>query len=190
MPRHLPKAVSQYSWPVSRSTNFYYGASLSTFSSIIPGDLRRSTNMGKRKRKSKQEQQSPVFPSPQSTMMQGRLQQKKRNTTAIQPRATSQMDACPPQVNVKLWNRFYEPLILLLAYGKSQGRHVKSDEASSEMYMGGGNKTLSKKFLDELAYVCDYSPSGDTVAAIVIRPVVVTRRLQLQCIFIYSALTL
>ena len=37
------------------------------------------------------------------------------------------------------------------------------------MYMGGSNKTLSKKFLDEPAYVCDYSPSEDTVAAIAIQ---------------------
>ncbi len=137
--------------------------------------------MGKRKRKSKQ-QQSPVFPSPsspKSTTVQGILvsQPKKRGTTfppqistsAIQPQATSQMDTCPPQVNKKLWNRFYEPLILLLAYGKSQGMRVKSDEASFEEYLDGSNKTLSKRFLDELAYICDYSPGGDTVAAIAIQ---------------------
>jgi len=147
--------------------------------SIISGDPRRSTNMGKRKRRSKQEQ-SPVFlpqSSPQSITVQGRPQQKKRGSSlsgqkgppAIQSQATSQMDACPPQVNKKLWNRFYEPLILLRAYGKSQGRHVKSDKASSEMYTDGSNKRLSERFLDELAYICDYSPSGDTVAAIAIQ---------------------
>lgn len=74
------------------------------------------------------------------------------------------MSTYPPQVNKKLWDRFYEPLILLLAYGKSQGRHVKSDEAWSE-----NDKRLSKRFLDELAYMCDYSPSGDTVAAVAIQ---------------------
>ncbi|KAI4147220.1 MAG: hypothetical protein LQ340_005658, partial [Diploschistes diacapsis] len=79
------------------------------------------------------------------------------------------MDAYPPQVNKKLWNRFYEPLILLLAYGKSQGKHVKSDEASSETCIDGSNKTLNKNLLDELAYICDYSPSGDTVSAIAIQ---------------------
>jgi len=148
--------------------------------SIIPGDPRCLTNMGKRKRKSKQ-QQSSVFPSPsspKSITVQGRPQPKKRrptfppqiSTPAIQPQATSQMDSCPPQVNKKLWNRFYEPLILLLAYGKSQGKRVKTDETSSEEYLDGGNKkTLSKKFLDELAYICDYSPGGDTVAAIAIQ---------------------
>jgi len=46
---------------------------------------------------------------------------------------------------------------------------VKSDETSSEEYLDGSNKTLSKRFLDELAYICDYSPGGDTVAAIAIQ---------------------
>ncbi|KAH0562342.1 hypothetical protein GP486_002968 [Trichoglossum hirsutum] len=79
------------------------------------------------------------------------------------------LDTCPPQVNQKLWHRLYEPLILLSAYGKSQGKHVKSDETSSEGYLDGGNKTLRKKFLDELAYICNYSPSGGTEAAIAIQ---------------------
>ena len=79
------------------------------------------------------------------------------------------MGSCPPQVNKKLWDRFYEPLILLLAYGKSQGGHFKSDEASSEMNIDASDKRLSKRFLDALAYVCDYLPGGDTVAAIAIQ---------------------
>ena len=79
------------------------------------------------------------------------------------------MDTCPPQVNGKLWNRFYEPLVLLLAYGKSQGKHVKSNDTSSEQDLGNTNDILYKSFLDELAYVCDCSPNGDTVAAIAIQ---------------------
>ena len=147
--------------------------------SVIPGDPCRSTNMGKRKRKSKQEQ-SPVFlpiSLPPSVTVQGRPQQKERGSSllhqkgapVIQSQATSQMDACPPQVNQKLWNRFYEPLILLRAYGKSQGKHVKSDKASFEMYTDGSDKRLSERFIVELAYICDYSPGGDTVAAIAIQ---------------------
>ena len=109
--------------------------------------------------------------------MQGRSQQKKRgsilseqkSTQAIQYEAISQTDACPPQVGQKLWNRFYEPLILLLAYGKSQGKHVKSDDILSELYIDGSDRRLSKRFLDELAYICDYTPSGDTVAAVAIQ---------------------
>src|SRR3954453_12555270 len=90
--------------------------------------------------------------------------------TASQPGPDNPLlDACPPQVNQKLWHRFYEPLTLLSAYGKSQGKHVKSYETSSEGYLDSGNKTLRKKFLDELAYTCDYLPSGGTVAAIAIQ---------------------
>ena len=37
------------------------------------------------------------------------------------------------------------------------------------MYTDGSNKRLSERFLDELAYICDYSPGGDTVAAIAIQ---------------------
>lgn len=37
------------------------------------------------------------------------------------------------------------------------------------MCIDGSNKTLNKNFLDELAYICDYSPSGDTVVAIAIQ---------------------
>ena len=79
------------------------------------------------------------------------------------------MDTCPPQVNGKLWNRFYEPLVLLLAYGKSQGRHVKFNETSSEQDLVNTDDVLYKNFLDELAYVCDWSPGGDTVAAVAIQ---------------------
>ncbi len=46
---------------------------------------------------------------------------------------------------------------------------VKFDEASFEEYLDGSNKTLSKRFLNELAYICDYSPDEDTVAAIAIQ---------------------
>lgn len=79
------------------------------------------------------------------------------------------MNVCSSQINEKLWNRFYESLILLLTYDKSQEKHVKFDEASFELYMNDSNKTLSKKFLDELAYVCDYSSSEDTVTTIAIQ---------------------
>src|SRR5438046_7695627 len=105
--------------------------------------------MGKRKRKSKH-QQSPLLSSPSfpasSTTVQSEPKPKRRRlalppqksipSSQSQPRRdTSQPDPCPPQVNKKLWNRFYEPLVLLSAYGKSQGKHVKSDKAPSEGHL-------------------------------------------------------
>jgi hypothetical protein len=135
--------------------------------------------MGKRRRKSNQ---SPLLSSPKSPNSTVKEVEPKRGLVSLPPETniptsgpepplqdSSISDTCPPQVNKKLWNRFYEPLVLLAAYGKSQGNHVKSDEETSEEYISGNDdKTLKKRFLDELAYVCDYSPSGDTVAAIAI----------------------
>jgi hypothetical protein len=116
--------------------------------------------MGKRKRKSKRQSPSPVSPAHPITM-HGEPKSKKRGLTphpqksipTSQCQDTSQLDACSPQVRKKLWNRFYELLILLLAYGKSQGKHINLDEASSEGYLDGSNKTLRKSFLDELIYI-------------------------------------
>jgi hypothetical protein len=113
--------------------------------------------MGKRKKKPKRQHGSTE------------PKQKKRRLTLQRDTSMTTLNTCPPPVNQKLWHRLYEPLILLSAYGKSQGKHVKSDDASSEGYLDGSNKTLRKKFLDELAYICDYSPSGNTVTAIAIR---------------------
>ena len=78
------------------------------------------------------------------------------------------MEVCPPQVDRKLWNRFYEPLVLLSAYGKSQGKGFKSDREWRFGAPDHGHGALCMKFLDELAYICDYAPGGDTVAAIAI----------------------
>ncbi|KAH0566495.1 hypothetical protein GP486_000113 [Trichoglossum hirsutum] len=136
--------------------------------------------MGKRKRKSKQKKpsHSPSTSSPlKSIAILGKPKPKKRGTTQTsapspQPQPgqeDSPSATCPPQVNPKLWNRFYEPLVLLSAYGKSQGERVKSDEILSEECIDGGVKTPRKKFLDELAYVCDFSAGGATVTAVAIQ---------------------
>ncbi|RVD88928.1 uncharacterized protein DFL_003092 [Arthrobotrys flagrans] len=75
-------------------------------------------------------------------------------------------DVCPPQVSPKLWRRFYEPLVLLVAYGKSQGPHFKSIDR--EYRWSDDNEDIRRRFLDQLAYVCDYERGGDTVTAIAI----------------------
>ncbi|KAK6535740.1 hypothetical protein TWF694_002188 [Orbilia ellipsospora] len=91
------------------------------------------------------------------------MAKRKRKVQPVIQQDTSQQDGCPPQVRPKLWQRFYEPLILLRAYGKSQGTHIK------EVYSESGHKTIKKKFLDALAYSCDYLPGGDTVTAVAIQ---------------------
>lgn len=56
-----------------------------------------------------------------------------------------------------------------MTYEKSQKMHVKFDETSFEEYLDDSNKTLSKRFLNELAYICDYSLDEDTVMTIAIQ---------------------
>jgi len=47
--------------------------------------------------------------------------------------------------------------------------HVKFNETSFEEYLNDSNKTLSKRFLNELAYICNYSLNEDTVITIAIQ---------------------
>ncbi len=148
--------------------------------SVISENSRR-INMKKRKRKSKQQQSFIFFSSFSSkfTTMQDILisQSKKHDITfsfqtsisAIQSQAISQMNTCSLQINKKLWNWFYKSLILLLTYEKSQRMHVKFDETSFKEYLDDSNKTLSKRFLNELAYICNYSLDEDTVTTIAIQ---------------------
>ncbi|KAF3287501.1 hypothetical protein TWF970_007221 [Orbilia oligospora] len=128
--------------------------------------------MGKRKKKSQNilpqtqvgfphPQVKPASPpvSPTGTQLQP---QKKRKGS----KSSSPCDTCEPQVSPKLWKRFYEPLVLLSAYGKSQGPHFKS--TGDETFCSDDNRDLKKQFLDQLAYVCDYETGGDTVTAIAV----------------------
>ena len=90
--------------------------------------------MGKRKRKSKLEKEAPLSSLTSNPKLKKRVLTlpPQISIPTSQFQAISQMDACPPQANRKLWNRFYEPLILLLAYGKLQGEHVKLNDALFE----------------------------------------------------------
>ncbi|KAF3147476.1 hypothetical protein TWF594_002695 [Orbilia oligospora] len=128
--------------------------------------------MGKRKKKPQntlpqtqvaltQPQVKPASPpvSPTGTQLQP---QKKRKGSNF----SSPCDTCEPQVSPKLWKRFYEPLVLLSAYGKSQGPHFKS--TGDETFCSDDNRDLKKQFLDQLAYVCDYETGGGTVTAIAV----------------------
>lgn len=60
----------------------------------------------------------------------------------------------------RLINRFYEPLVLLLALGKSRGQHITIAEPS------GDQQQVRRRLLDNLAYLCDYDKGGPTTAAV------------------------
>lgn len=61
----------------------------------------------------------------------------------------------------KLINRFYEPLILLRVLGKTRGNHSSTAEQDTASI-----QFARRRFLANLAYVCDYEKGGVTTTAI------------------------
>ncbi|KAI1813515.1 hypothetical protein GGS20DRAFT_586459 [Poronia punctata] len=57
----------------------------------------------------------------------------------------------------KLWRRFYEPLILLFTLGPTRGPHSSA-----------GDKPHLHRFLDNVAYICDFQKGGETTSAVAI----------------------
>jgi hypothetical protein len=55
----------------------------------------------------------------------------------------------------KLWRRFYEPLIMLKILGSTRGEHSPLHQQSPV-----------HRFLDNLAYICDYDKGGLATSAI------------------------
>ena len=63
-------------------------------------------------------------------------------------------------------SRFYEPLVLLYTLGSTRGEHTAAALPPDENICELPLKELRRRFLSELAYVCDYDKGGDTVTAI------------------------
>ena len=63
-------------------------------------------------------------------------------------------------------SRFYEPLVLLYTLGSTRGEHTAAALPPDENICELPLKELRRRFLNELAYVCDYNKGGDTVTAI------------------------
>ena len=66
----------------------------------------------------------------------------------------------------KLLHRFYEPLGLLFALGKTRGTHTHKSLPTSEQVDSLTPLELRRQFLNELAFLCDHEKGGDTVTAI------------------------
>jgi hypothetical protein len=66
----------------------------------------------------------------------------------------------------KLLHRFYEPLVLLHVLDSIQGDHVPRQREDSQPPDHTSRTELRRRFLESLAYVCDYDKGGDTVTAI------------------------
>lgn len=63
-------------------------------------------------------------------------------------------------------SRFYEPLVLLYTLGSTRGEHTAAALSPDENICELPLEELRRRFLSELAYVCDYDKGGDTVTAI------------------------
>jgi hypothetical protein len=63
-------------------------------------------------------------------------------------------------------SRFYEPLVLLYTLGSTRGEHTYATLSSKQSISYLPLKDVRRRFLNELAYMCDYDKGGDTVTAI------------------------
>jgi hypothetical protein len=63
-------------------------------------------------------------------------------------------------------HRFYEPLGLLYALGRTRGEHTTKTPPSSEQIDSFTPEELRRRFLSELAFLCDHKKGGDSVTAI------------------------
>lgn len=63
-------------------------------------------------------------------------------------------------------SRFYERLVLLYTLGSTRGEHsyaaLSIEQSISQLPL----EDVWRRFLNELAYMCDYDKGGDTVTAI------------------------
>ncbi|KAL1382524.1 hypothetical protein HDK64DRAFT_303555 [Phyllosticta capitalensis] len=64
----------------------------------------------------------------------------------------------------RLLSRFYEPLVLLHALGRTRGEHVSQSLDARLADLSEGQ--LRRLFLNHLAYSCDYDKGGETVTAV------------------------
>ena len=66
----------------------------------------------------------------------------------------------------RLLSRFYEPLVLLHVLDRNSAQPIShcpsEDQATCSLQL----RELRRNFLEQLAYICDFSKGGDTVTAI------------------------
>ena len=78
----------------------------------------------------------------------------------------SSFQKCQPNKRNKVLHRFYEPLVLLHVLDRIQGDHVPRQRENSAPPEHASRTELRRRFLESLAYVCDYEKGGDTMTAI------------------------
>jgi hypothetical protein len=73
---------------------------------------------------------------------------------------------CQPNKRNKVLHRFYEPLVLLHVLDRIQGDHVPRQREDSSPPDHASRTELRRRFLESLAYACNYEKGGDTMTAI------------------------
>jgi hypothetical protein len=89
--------------------------------------------------------------------MQNGLFEKQSSLSTKKPRLDPQ---------TRQLSRFYEPLVLLHTLGRTRGKHSCATLSAHKNVCHLPLKEVRRKFLNELAYMCDYDKGGDTVTAI------------------------
>jgi hypothetical protein len=96
---------------------------------------------------------------------QNHTHEEKRNTQRKMKCARS-TDLSTSYLSPKLLHRFYEPLGLLFALGKTRGEHTHKTLPLFEQVDSLTAPQLRRQFLDELAFLCDHKKGGDSCTAI------------------------
>ncbi|GAB7351725.1 hypothetical protein MBLNU459_g2312t1 [Dothideomycetes sp. NU459] len=99
---------------------------------------------------------------------------KKEKEKKKKEKKKKKIDANRPQMirtalhfrdaQTKILCRFYEPLVLLYTLGQARGRKPRALSSDNDAVT-----ELRRRFLNDLAYICDYDKGGDTVTAIALQ---------------------
>lgn len=95
------------------------------------------------------------------------MAKKKKASSSGKNAAKTQSPGRPRFDSVqRLLYRFYEPLLLLHTLSPTMGEHLPYHTDDDAHFLS--TQRLRRRFLDDLAYFCDYDKGGDTVTAIAI----------------------
>jgi hypothetical protein len=61
-------------------------------------------------------------------------------------------------------HRFYEPLVLLYTLGQTRGERLLTEDRTNSLLLL--TRDIRRRYLSDLAYICDYEKGGETVTAI------------------------
>lgn len=92
----------------------------------------------------------------------------KKKTGQLAKNAPKQDSPRAPRLDPvqRLLYRFYEPFLLLHTLNPTMGEHSPSNADDDPDLLA--THRLRRRFLDDLAYFCDYEKGGDTVTAIAV----------------------